>query len=182
MELGTQIGHPFEKMVIFPPDPLSLARVLPEEQAMTFHHATVQLLFLSAMAQGDIQPTTAFQTTRVRSPDEDNWGKVKRVLSYLKGTLHMPLILLADSLTLSQWGVDTAYAMHGSCCGHAGAGMSFGQGMALGYSWKQKINTKARRRLSWLGRTTCWGISSGLVTLCKSRDRTWICLCSTRTT
>jgi hypothetical protein len=47
----------------FPPDPLSLARVLPEEQAMTFHHATVQLLFLSAMAQGDIQPTTAFQTT-----------------------------------------------------------------------------------------------------------------------
>jgi hypothetical protein len=36
----------------------------------------------------------------VRSPDEDDWGKVKRVLGYLKGTLHMPPILLADLLRL----------------------------------------------------------------------------------
>jgi hypothetical protein len=28
------------------------------------------------------------------------------VLSYLKGTLHMPLILLADTLTLSRWWVN----------------------------------------------------------------------------
>ena len=90
------------------------------------------------MAQGDIQPTTAFQTTRVRSPDEDNWGKVKRVLSYLKGTLHMPLILSADSLTLSRWWVDATYAVRDDCHRHIGVGMSFGQGMALSYSWKQK--------------------------------------------
>jgi len=65
------------------------AKVLPEEQVMAFHHTMAQLLFLSARARRDIQPATAFLTTRVRSPDEDNWGKVKRVLSYLKGTLHM---------------------------------------------------------------------------------------------
>jgi hypothetical protein len=108
--------------------------VLPEEQMMAFHRTTAQLLFLSAKAGRDIQPTTTFLTTRVRSPDEDDWGKVKRVLSYLKGTLHMPLILLADSLTLSRWWVDTAYAVHDDCRGHTGAGMSFGQGMALSYS------------------------------------------------
>jgi hypothetical protein len=112
----------------------SLAKVLPEEQMMAFHRTTAQLLFLSAKAGRDIQPTTTFLTTRVRSPDEDDWGKVKRVLSYLKGTLHMPLILLADSLTLSRWWVDTAYAVHDDCRGHTGAGMSFGQGMALSYS------------------------------------------------
>jgi hypothetical protein len=78
----------------------SLAKVLPEEQAMAFHRTTAQLLFLSARARRDIQPATAFLTTRVRSPDEDDWGKVKRVLGYLKGTLHMPLILSADLLTL----------------------------------------------------------------------------------
>ena len=81
----------------------SLAKVLPEEQAMAFHRTTAQLLFLSARARQDIQPATAFLTTRVRSPDKDDWGKVKRVLSYLKGTLHMPLILSADLLTLSRW-------------------------------------------------------------------------------
>jgi hypothetical protein len=68
----------------------SLAKVLPEEQAMAFHRTTAQLLFLSARARRDIQPATASLTTRVRSPDKDDWGKVKRVLSYLKGTLHMP--------------------------------------------------------------------------------------------
>jgi len=71
----------------------SLAKVLPEEQAMAFHRTTAQLLFLSVRARQDIQPATAFLTTPVRLPDEDDWCKVKRVLSYLKGTLlHMPLI------------------------------------------------------------------------------------------
>jgi hypothetical protein len=53
------------------------AKPLPEEQAMAFHHATAQLLFLSARARHDILPATAFLMTRVNSPDEDNWGKVK---------------------------------------------------------------------------------------------------------
>ncbi len=108
---------------------LSLAKALPEEQVMAIHRAMAQLLFLSGRARQDIQPATAFLTTRVRSPDEDDWGKVKRVLGYLKGTLCMPLILLADSLMLSRWWVDAAYAVHDDCRGHTGAGMSFGQGM-----------------------------------------------------
>ena len=74
------------------------------------------------------------------------------MLGYLKGTLHMPLILLADSLMLLPWWVDPAYNMHNNCRGHMGAGMSFGQGMALSYSWKQKINTKM---LSLWGWATC---------------------------
>ena len=59
--------------------------------ADAFHRTMAQLLFLSARAPRDIQPATAFLTTRVRrSPDKYDWNKVKRVLSYLKGTLHMP--------------------------------------------------------------------------------------------
>ena len=118
---------------------------------MAFHPTMAQLLFLSARARRDIQPATAFLTTRVRSPDEDDWGKVKRVLGYLKGTLHMPLILSADSLTLSRWWVDAAYAVHDDCRGHTGAGMSFGQGMALSYSWKHKINTKSSTEAELVG-------------------------------
>jgi hypothetical protein len=65
------------------------------------------------------------------------------MLGYLKDTPKMPLVLLADSLPLSGWWVDAAYAFHDDCRGHTGAGMSLGQGMALSYSWKQKINTKS---------------------------------------
>ncbi len=81
----------------------SLGTLLPEEQARAFHHAAAQLLFLSARARRDIQPATAFLTTRVKCSDEDDWGNMKRLLGYLKGTLHMPLILSADSLTLPRW-------------------------------------------------------------------------------
>ncbi len=84
----------------------SLSKPLLEEQARAFHHAPAQLLFLSARARHDIQPTIKFLTAQVRCPDEDDWGKVKQLLGYPKGTLNMPLILLAGSLTLSRWWVD----------------------------------------------------------------------------
>ncbi len=129
----------------------SLAKLLPEEQVMAFHHATAQLLFLSLRARQDIQPATAFLTTRVRSPDKDDWSKVKRVLCYLKSTLYMPLILLADLLMLLRWWVDAAYAVHNDCWGHNGAGMSLGQRMFLSYLWKQKINTNSLAEAKLVG-------------------------------
>jgi len=63
----------------------------------------------------------------------------------------MPLILLADSLTLSRWWVDAVYAVHDNCLGNTGTGMSFGQGMALSYSWKHKINTKSLTEAELVG-------------------------------
>jgi hypothetical protein len=50
----------------------SLATLLPEEQAMAFHHATAQLLFLSARARCNIQPIPAFLTMHVKCPDEED--------------------------------------------------------------------------------------------------------------
>jgi hypothetical protein len=129
----------------------SKARLLPEEKATLFHHAVAQLLFLSAQAHCDIQPVTAFLTTRVKSPDEENLGKLKRLVQYLKGTLHMPLILSADSMTMPRWWVDAAFAVHDDCKSHTGAGMSLGRGMAMSYSWKQKINTKSSTEAELVG-------------------------------
>jgi hypothetical protein len=131
---------------LFEVSDMSEAKPLPEEQAMAFHHTTVQLLFLSAKeARQDIQPTTAFLTTRVKCPDKDDWGKVKRVLGYFKGTIN------ADCLTLSRWWVYAAYAVHHDCKGHKGAGMSFGQEMAISYSRKQKVMTKSSREAELMG-------------------------------
>ena len=73
------------------------------------------------------------------------------MLGYLKGTVHMPLVLSADSLTMSRWWVDAAFGVHNDCRGHTGAGMSLGQGMVLSYSWKQKINTKSSTEAELVG-------------------------------
>ncbi len=65
------------------------ARKLNEEQVLAFHHTVVQLLFMAMRARQDIQTPVAFLTTRAKSPDEDDWGKLKRVLKYLNGTKYL---------------------------------------------------------------------------------------------
>ena len=68
------------------------AKYLPEEKAVAFHRTTAQLLFLSSRARRDIQKSVSFLTTRVKKPNEDNWGKLKRALKYLNGTRRLKLI------------------------------------------------------------------------------------------
>jgi hypothetical protein len=67
--------------------------ILDETRARLFHHSMAQILCASSRSRKDIQTAVAFLTTRVRSPDEDDWGKLKRVLKYIRGTVYMPLIL-----------------------------------------------------------------------------------------
>ena len=73
-------------------------RPLPKEKARQFHHTVAQLLFMSSRSRRDIQTTVAFLTTRVKKPDEDDWGKLRRCLSYLKGTRYMKLTLEVNDL------------------------------------------------------------------------------------
>ena len=73
---------------------------------VAFHHTVAQLLFASARARRDIQTAVAFLTTRVKRPDEDDWGKLRRLLIYLKCTLYMKLTISVESLTLIKWWID----------------------------------------------------------------------------
>ena len=85
----------------------------------------------------------AFLTTRVKRPDEDDWGKLKRVLKYLKGTKHLKLTLSVDDLRLLQWWVDASYNVHWDCKGQTGAMMSLGRGATISFSHKQKLNVRS---------------------------------------
>ena len=57
------------------------AKKLNEEQVLAFHHMVAQLLFMAMSARQDIQTAVAFLTARVKDQDEDDWGKLKRVLN-----------------------------------------------------------------------------------------------------
>jgi hypothetical protein len=118
------------------------ARALPEDQAMAFHRSIAQLLFLSGRARRDIQTPVACLTTRVKGPDEDDWGKLKRVLKYLKGTLGLCLTLQADGIGVGiiRWWVDASYTTLEDCKGHIGAMMLLGKGASLSFLQKQKLN------------------------------------------
>jgi hypothetical protein len=124
---------------------------LDKSRALAFHHTVAQLLCACPRARKDLQTAVAFLTTRVRSPDEDDWEKLKKVLRYLKSTLNLPLILRADNLNIIKWWVDASYACHGDCQGHTGATMSLGKGSVSSMSKKQKINTRSSTESELVG-------------------------------
>jgi hypothetical protein len=122
--------------------PPTEATYLPEEQARAFHHTTAQLLFLSRVRH-NIQTTVAFLTTRVKHPDEDDWGKLRRVLTYLLSTQHLRLTLSAELLSSIVWYVDASHHIHDDCKGHTGSILTFGHGATTSSSTKQKIPSKS---------------------------------------
>jgi len=62
----------------------------------------------------------AFLTTRVKNPDKEDWGKLKRVLKYLNGTKFLKLKLSVDSLAMLKWYADRSHNIHVDCRGHGG--------------------------------------------------------------
>jgi hypothetical protein len=72
-------------------------------------------------------------------------------MQYVKGTINMPLILSAESMTLPKWWIDAAYAVHEDCKGQTGAMVTFGSGMALSFSKKQKLNVKSSTEAELVG-------------------------------
>ena len=71
----------------------------------------------------------SFLTAKVKDPDEDNWGKLKHGLWYLKGTLYLKIHMWADSLNMIRWWVDALYGVHWDCKGHTGAMLSIRTGL-----------------------------------------------------
>ena len=79
------------------------AKKLPEEKSVQFHYVVAQLLFIYNQACHDIQTAVAFLSMRVKSPDEDNWCKLKRVIKYLNVTRNLELRLMVNSTGSIQW-------------------------------------------------------------------------------
>ena len=102
-------------------------------------------------ARPDIQTPIAFLTKRVRAPDEDDWGKLKRVLQYLKGTMYLKLTLTVDSLNTIRWWVDASYGVHADLKGHTGMMMSLGKGATMSFSRGQKLNCRSSTEAEIIG-------------------------------
>ncbi len=117
-------------------------RKLNEELADAFHHTVYQLLFAANRARHDIQAAVSFLTTQVKAPDEDDWGKLVRVLKYINGTRYMKLILSADEMNFTvHWYVDGLHQIHEDCRGQIECLMTMGKGAAISLSNIMKCNT-----------------------------------------
>ena len=84
-----------------------------------------------------------FLTTRVSCPTEEDWGKLRRVMQYLSGTIDLTLTLGGDDITRMKSWVDVSYGTHTDCRSHTGGCASFGLGVMLSMCQKQKLNVKS---------------------------------------
>jgi hypothetical protein len=116
---------------------------LKETDAQYFHTMTAKLLFLSKRARPDVQEAVAFLTTRVKSPDGDDYKKLTRVIKYPRGEPTLCLTLEANDLQVIKWWVDASFAVHPDMKSHTGAAMSLGKGSIYSVSTRQKLSTKS---------------------------------------
>ena len=70
---------------------------LSQKDADIFHHHIARLLFASKRARPNIQVCVTFLCTRVKSPTEQDYKKLRRVISYLEETVPLPLVIGVDS-------------------------------------------------------------------------------------
>ena len=100
--------------------------------AQSFHRSVAQLLYLCARARRDIHTAVAFLTKRVRAPDTDDWGKLRRVSRYLYRNPGLTLTLETNNLKVMDWHMDASFAVHPDMKGHTGGTMTLGKGSIIG--------------------------------------------------
>ena len=84
-----------------------------------------------------------FIATIVKALDKGDWGKLKRVMKYTKGTLGVNLTITEDRLSVIKWWVDTSFSTHNNFWGYTGGMMSLGSGAITSVAWKQNINRRS---------------------------------------
>ena len=85
---------------------------LPTKDADLNHRHVARLSFASKRARPDIQVCVAFLCTRVKAPTEQDYKKLGKVISYLKETVHLPLVVGADDSGKQTWNIDASFAIH----------------------------------------------------------------------
>lgn len=97
------------------------AEKLDEDKSTLFHHLVAKSLYISKRARPEIQLTkVAYLTTRVKSPDIDNWKKLGRMSTYLRDTADLELHVSSDGSGVINWFIDASFGVHTDYKSHTG--------------------------------------------------------------
>lgn len=125
---------------------------LDNEMSVAFHNIVAKALYTVKRVRPDASVAIAFLTTRVKSPDVDDWRKLKHLMENLKSTADMKLILGANLSGVLNWYVDASFAVHPNMRGHTGGGLTMGRGFPIVSSTtKQKLNTRSSTESELVG-------------------------------
>jgi hypothetical protein len=125
--------------------------LLNERQAKTFHHTVAKLLWGSMRARPDVLTAMSYLTSKVKNPNENDKKKLLRLLSYIRETINLKLILSSDKTAILKWWTDASFATRADMKSQTGAPMSMGTGTIYSLSKKQKLNTNSSTQAELVG-------------------------------
>ena len=108
-----------------------------------FHTFVMKGMFIAKRARQDILPAITFLSTRTKQPNEGDWRKLVKLLSYLNKTQELVVRLEADDSQMVNWHIDASFAVHKDYRSHTGGTMTLGRGVITSISSKQKVNTRS---------------------------------------
>ena len=93
IEVITRISKSPTSNHTFQVSPEDKRELLDNERETGFHHMLAQLLFFTSRSSKDIKMVIDLLYNQVNIPDKDDWEELVRILRYIRGNLHLPLIL-----------------------------------------------------------------------------------------
>ena len=108
-------------------------------------------MFIAKRARRDILPAIMFLSTRTKQPNEGDWRKLVKLLSYLNKTQKLVVRLEADDSQTVNWHIDASFAVHKDYRSHTGGTMTLGRGIITSISSKQKVNTRSSMEAELVG-------------------------------
>jgi hypothetical protein len=123
------------------------------EEVQFFRTFVAKLLYIAKRVRPECLVAVAFLTTRVHAVDEDDMGKLKRVLGYLRATSNRGIVLRVGGIMTVRAFIDASYGVHqASGKSHTGCAIVLGEaGVLSARSSKQKIVTKSSTEAELVG-------------------------------
>ena len=119
------------------------SKLLNQQKKGLFHTYVMKCMFLDKRETPDILTGISAFSTRVLTPDEDDWNKLTRLLDYLKTTINIILQLEADDVQNLKWYVDASFGTHSNLKRNTVSVFTLGKGVICNDSSKQKVNARS---------------------------------------
>ena len=119
------------------------SKQLNQQKQEIFHTHVMKCMFLAKRGKPDVLTGVSALSTRVLTPNEDYWNKLTRLLSYLKSTIKIVLLLEADDIQELKWYVDASFGTHSDLKSYTGSVFTLGNGAICSDSSKQKVNARS---------------------------------------
>ena len=142
----------------------SRSPLLSADGTKKFHTVVAKLLYLAKRVRLDILLAIAFLSTRVRSPTDEDQGKLDRVLKYLNGTRKQVLVMAPTLIMWLEGYIDASFGCHPDGKSHTGLVIKLGGCTIMCMSSKQKLVTRDSTEAELVG------LSDKLMTIVQCAD------------